>query len=146
MAHTPRPNSRTRPNTRIQLDKDPITIANQPQHRLWKSSLHGQECRTTPRHILKTSQLYATAARGAGNNHVIRMAMPRHWKLPRCCMVFASLHNILHKEVEQDTLSQVSMPLANMPTTLVFAHLDQDTGVMRCHKRPCLWRTCPTHW
>ena len=34
--------------------------------------------------------------------------------------VFASLYNILHKDVEQENLSQASMPFATMPKTLVF--------------------------
>ena len=38
-------------------------------------------------------------------------------------VVCASLYNILRKDVEQDTLSQASMPLAPMPKTLAFAAL-----------------------
>ena len=34
--------------------------------------------------------------------------------------VFASLYNILHKDLEQENLSQASMPFATMPKTLVF--------------------------
>ena len=34
--------------------------------------------------------------------------------------VFITLYNILRKDVEQDMLSQASMLLATMPTTLVF--------------------------
>ena len=34
--------------------------------------------------------------------------------------VFASLYNILHKDLEQENLSQASMPSATMPKTLLF--------------------------
>ena len=34
--------------------------------------------------------------------------------------IFASLYNILRKDVEQDTLSQAAKSLATMPKTLVF--------------------------
>ena len=44
---------------------------------------------------------------------------PKHWYLPR----FASLYDIPRNNVEQDTLSQASMPLATMPKTLVFFHV-----------------------
>ena len=46
-----------------------------------------------------------------------------------CNSVFASLYNTLRKVVEQDTLSQASMPLATMPKTLgiyrIFRHFLQ---------------------
>ena len=41
---------------------------------------------------------------------------PKH----RYLKLFASLHNILHKDVEQGKLLQASMPLATMPKILVF--------------------------
>ena len=41
----------------------------------------------------------------------------RHWHLQR---FHHSLHNILRKDVEQDTMSQASMPLATMTETPVF--------------------------
>ena len=66
----------------------------------------------------------------------------------------ASLYNILRKDVEQDTLSQASMPLATMPKALVFtAFLPLCTTYCAgmwsktcCRKHPCLWRPCPKHW
>ena len=63
------------------------------------------------------------------------------------CRVFASLYNTLCKDVEQDTLSQASMPIATMPKTLVFTafsprcttYCTRMCNKKSCHKRPCLW-------
>ena len=63
---------------------------------------------------------------------------------------FASLYNILRKDVEQDTLAQASMPLATMPKTLTFTafsllcttYCARMWNKTRCHKRTCLSRPC----
>ena len=69
-------------------------------------------------------------------------------------LVFASLYSILHKDVEQAKLSQVSMPLASMPKTLVFTAFSplcttysaRMWNKKSCHKHPCQLRRCPKNW
>ena len=61
--------------------------------------------------------------------------------------IVASLHSILRKEVQRDTLSQASMPLATMPETLAFtaflpdctAYCARMWSKTRCHKRIKPW-------
>ena len=68
--------------------------------------------------------------------------------------VFASLYNTLCKNVEQDTLSQASMPVATMHRTLVFTafsllcttHCARIWNRTRCHQRPCQLRRFTKHW
>ena len=64
---------------------------------------------------------------GGGAKNVIHCV---HAQNTGACSVFASLYSILHKDVEQEDLSQVSMPFATMPKTLVFAAFyAQNTGI-----------------
>ena len=64
----------------------------------------------------------AHAFRDHAQNTYLQRLCPKHWYLQRV--------NILHKEVEQENLSQASMPFATLPRTLVFtAFYAQKTGL-----------------
>ena len=52
------------------------------------------------------------------DNNVHVTAFGDHAQNAGIYSIFASLYNKLRKDVEQDTLSQASMPLATMPETL----------------------------
>ena len=91
------------------------------------------------------------AAGGGDKNFIERHSYSVEAQNTDMYSVFASLYNTLRKDVEQNTLSQASMPFATMPKTLVFAVFLRlcTTYCTRmwikgsCHKRPCLWRPCP---
>ena len=58
----------------------------------------------------------------------------------------------LHKDVQQDTLSQASMLFATMPKAPVFTafvllvpYCTRMWNKQSCHKLPCLWRPCQKH-
>ena len=58
---------------------------------------------------------------GREDNNVHVNAFGDHAQNTGIYSYFSSLYNILCKHVEQDTLSQASMPLATMPNTPIFA-------------------------
>ena len=69
------------------------------------------------------ASLYDTMRKGCGTRHVVTSIHALGDHAQNAYRAFASLDNILHKDVEQGKLSQASMPLATMSRTLVFAAL-----------------------
>ena len=109
-----------------------------------------------PKHwYLKRCCLFVQhTAQGCGARHVVTSIHARncsdHAQNVGLYRAFACLYDILCKDVEQNTLSQASMPVATMPKPFVFtAFLFFSTtccarmwNKTRCHKHPCLWRPC----
>ena len=59
---------------------------------------------------------------GGDDNNVHVTAFGDHAQNTGIYRFFASLYNILRKDVEQDTLSQASMQLATTPKTFCFLY------------------------
>ena len=75
-----------------------------------------------PWHLQRFHPFVQHTAQGCGTRHIVASvhAFGDHAQNTGIYSVFITLYNILRKDVEQDTLSQASMLLANMPKALVF--------------------------
>ena len=71
------------------------------------------------------ASLYDTLRKGCGTGHVVTSvhAFRDHAQNIGIWNEFASLYNILRKDMEQGKLSQACMPLAAMPKTPIFTAL-----------------------
>ena len=129
--------------------------------RMWnRTRCHKRPCqlrRCTKHWYLPRFRFFAQhTVQGCGTGHVVTSVHANcdDAQNTGICRVFASLYNTLCKDVEQDTLSQASMPIATMPKTLVFTafsllcttHCARMWNWIRCYKRPCQLRRCPKHW
>ena len=92
--------------------------------KMWsKTRCHKHPClwRPCPKHCIYSVIVFCTTycarmwSKTRCHNHpCLWRPCPKHC----ICSVFASLYNIPRKDVEQDTFSQASMPLATMSKTL----------------------------
>ena len=102
--------------------------------------------------ILVLVLLFGWGGLGGYERHIHVASMPKMLVLtallPFCTTYF-------RKDLEQDSVSQASMPVATMPKTLAFLHFAflhniRSQGCrtrlgVTSHKHPCLWRPCPKH-